>query len=85
MFNRSLTFEQKRFACEKGLFKKVVTYKLCENADFGNGGYQYSNRHPACTEERFFQYVYCLGYMTRLAISRCKNRSRNILRCEENQ
>ena len=24
--------------CEKGLFQKVVTHKLCQNANFENGG-----------------------------------------------
>ena len=38
MFNKSLTFEMKTFACEKGLFQKVVTQKLCQNANFENGG-----------------------------------------------
>ena len=38
MFNRSLTFEIKRFAFEKGLFQKFVIHKLCQNANFENGG-----------------------------------------------
>ena len=38
MFNRSLAFEMKTFACEKGLFQKVVTHKLCRNANFENLG-----------------------------------------------
>ena len=28
----------KRFARESGLFKKFMTYKLCQNANFKNGG-----------------------------------------------
>ena len=28
----------KRFACERGLFQKVMTHKLCQNANFENGG-----------------------------------------------
>ena len=28
----------KRFTCEKGLFQNVVTHKLCQNANFENGG-----------------------------------------------
>ena len=39
MFNRSLTFETKRFASEKELCIKVETHKLCQNATFENGGY----------------------------------------------
>ena len=27
-----------RFACEMGLFQKVITHKLCQNANFENGG-----------------------------------------------
>ena len=38
MFTRSLIFEMKTFGCEKGLFRKVVTHKLCQNANFENGG-----------------------------------------------
>ena len=38
MFNMSLAFEMKRFACERGLFQKVTTRKLCQNANFKNGG-----------------------------------------------
>ena len=34
----SLAFEMKTFACERGLFQKVKTYKLCQNANFKNGG-----------------------------------------------
>ena len=33
-----LAFEQNRFACEMGLFQKVMTHKLCQNASFENGG-----------------------------------------------
>ena len=52
MFNMSLAFEMKTlFACERGLFHKVMTHKLCQNANFGNGGYHYSNWHPSCTVE----------------------------------
>ena len=28
----------KHYACEKGLFQKVVTHKLCQNANCENGG-----------------------------------------------
>ena len=40
MFNGSLTFEMKTFYlyCEKGLYQKVGTHKLCQNANFGNVG-----------------------------------------------
>ena len=34
----SLTFEIKSFACERGLFQKVMTHKLCQNANFENWG-----------------------------------------------
>ena len=34
----SLTFEMKRFACERGLFQKVMTHKLNQNANFEKGG-----------------------------------------------
>ena len=30
--------KRKRFACEKGLFQKFVTHKLCQNVNFENGG-----------------------------------------------
>ena len=33
-----LAFKMKRFACEKGLFQKVMTHKLCQNAHYENGG-----------------------------------------------
>ena len=38
MFNISLAFEMRSFACERGLFQKVMTRKLCQNANFENGG-----------------------------------------------
>ena len=34
----SLPFEMKTFSCEMGLFQKVITHKLCQNANFENGG-----------------------------------------------
>ena len=34
----SLAFEIKTFACERGLFQKVTIHKLCQNANFENGG-----------------------------------------------
>ena len=37
MFNITLAFEMKT-VCEKGLFLKVVTHKLCQNAHFDTGG-----------------------------------------------
>ena len=61
-----------------------MTHKLCQNAIFGDGGYHYSNWYPACTVEHYFQDLYCLEYMTRLAISRYKKGSHVILRFEEN-
>ena len=30
--------KRKRFARESGLFQEVITYKLCQNANFKNGG-----------------------------------------------
>ena len=30
--------KSKRFACEMGLFQKVVTHNLCQNTNFENGG-----------------------------------------------
>ena len=33
-----LAFEIKKNACEIGLFQKVMTHKLCQNANFENGG-----------------------------------------------
>ena len=33
----SLTFEIKGFACERGLFQKIMTRKLCQNANYKNG------------------------------------------------
>ena len=38
MFNMCLAFEMKMFAFEMGLFQKVMTHKLCQNAKFENGG-----------------------------------------------
>ena len=32
-----LAFEMKRFGCERGFFRKVVTHNLCQNANFKNG------------------------------------------------
>ena len=32
-----LAFEMKTFACERGLFQKVTTRKLCQNANVENG------------------------------------------------
>ena len=37
VFNMCLAFEIKRFACEMKLFEKVMTHKLCQNANFENG------------------------------------------------
>ena len=37
MFNMSLTFEMKTFACERWLCQKVTTHKLCQNVNFENG------------------------------------------------
>ena len=34
----SLAFEMKSFARESGLFQKVMTHNLCQNANFTNGG-----------------------------------------------
>ena len=34
----SLAFETKTFCVCKGLFRKVITHKLCQNANFENGG-----------------------------------------------
>ena len=34
----SLAFEMKSFAREGGLFQKVMTHNLCQNANFTNGG-----------------------------------------------
>ena len=34
----SLAFEMKTFGCERWLFQKVTTHKLCQNANFENGG-----------------------------------------------
>ena len=34
----SLAFELKTFRCEMGLFQKVMTCKLCQNANYENGG-----------------------------------------------
>ena len=41
------------FACEMGLFQKVMTHKLCQNANFWKRGYHFSSKHPACTAEHF--------------------------------
>ena len=31
-------FDMKTFACKMGSFQKVMTHKLCQNANFENGG-----------------------------------------------
>ena len=72
----SLAFEMKHFACERGLFQKVMTRNLGQNANFENGG--------ITIQIGIFQYLHCLEYMTRLASSRCKKSSHVILRFEEN-
>ena len=38
MLNLRLAFEMKRFARESGLFQKVMTYNLCQNANFKKWG-----------------------------------------------
>ena len=38
MFNMSWLLKCKRFVHESGLFQKGMTYKLCKNANFKNGG-----------------------------------------------
>ena len=34
----SLAFEMKHFACERGLFRKGMTHKLCQNVNFEKWG-----------------------------------------------
>ena len=65
------------------LFQKVTTHKLCKNVNYENGDttIQIGILHVLI---KFCQYIYCLGYMTRLAISRCKKTSHSISRFEEN-
>ena len=65
-----------------GLFQKVMTHKLCQNANFENWGttIQVSILHVLLN---FCQYLYYQGYMTRLSISGCKKSSHVILRFEE--
>ena len=39
MFNICVwLLKRKRFACEMGLFQKVITHKFCQNVNFENGG-----------------------------------------------
>ena len=38
VFNMSLAFEMNSFECERGLFQKLMTHKLCQNVNFENGG-----------------------------------------------
>ena len=67
-----LAFEIKTFSRESGLFQKVMTYKLCQNANFKNGGttiqmgilHRLLNMLPISLLSRLLS-------MTRLAFSRC--------------
>ena len=63
--------------------KKNMTHKLCQNANFENGGttMQMGNLNVLWT---VCQYLYYLGYTTGLAISRCKKSSLVVLRFKEN-
>ena len=49
----SLAFEMKTFACERGLFQKVMNHKLCQNANFENGGTTVQIGILHCTGEHF--------------------------------
>ena len=79
----SSVFEMKRFACDRGLFQEVMTQKLRQNANFENGGTTIQIGILRALLN-IYQYLYCLEYMKRLAISRCKISSHVILRFEEN-
>ena len=79
----SLAFEMKMFRVERGLFKKVMTRNLCQNANFENGGTTIQIG-ILLVLSNILSFFYCLGYMTRLAISRCKKTSHNISRFEDN-
>ena len=70
----------------KGGYFKVMTHKLCQNANFENGGTCSTIQVGILQLESwtFCQYIYCLGYMTRLAISRWKRSIHVMLRFEEN-
>ena len=59
MLNTSSAFERKRFACERGFFQKAMTHKLCQNANFENGGttFQIGNLHVLLNS---YQYLYWL-------------------------
>ena len=59
-----------------------MTYKLCQNTNFKNGGTTIL-MGILLVLLNFCQYLYCLGYMTGLAISRCEKCSRVILHFEE--
>ena len=56
-----LAFEIKMSTRESGLFQKVMTYKLCQNANFKKWGYHYSNGHPECTAEHVVNIFNLLG------------------------
>ena len=73
----------KRFACEKGLFQKVVTHKLCQNANFENWGntFQTGILHVMLN-------ILSTSSLSRVQESsdyyEMQKSSRIILRCEEN-
>ena len=77
-----LAFKMKTFAREMVLFQKLMTYKLCQNANFENGGttIQVSILHVL---SNILSISLLQGYMTRLSISRCKKRSQVILHLEK--
>ena len=78
--NMSLAFEMKTFCVYEGVIKKVMTCKL-RILKMGVPLFKLASCMYCLT---FCQYFYCLGFMTRLAVSRCKKSSHVILRFEEN-
>ena len=83
MFNLSLAFKMKTFSLLTEVITKAMTQKLCQIANFENEGTttQIGTLYVLLNS---CQYLYCLEYMIRLVISRCKKISNVILRFKEN-
>ena len=79
----SLAFEKKTFCVWKGDISKSHDSQIVPKCDFENGGTTIQIG-ILLVLLNILSIFYCLGYMTRLAISRCKKTSYSISRFEEN-
>ena len=79
----SLAFKMKRFARESGLFQKVMTYKMGQNANFTNGSTTIQIGILRVLLNMLSISLLSRN-MTSVAISRCKKCSHVILHFEEN-